>query len=196
MSASTGENGLGIQGMCLMLLNDHPQSRTDRMSADAVGSDFLAHRPIQTDRSWPTVDTAPIWVRTSPPSLPCMLTLLDHAEGPWAEVSQAIHDCHAAVHAKGAPRIATDIRIGTRVDKQITPGTGNAHKVARVDEILGQHQKSNVVRMTPTVSAERCAPDESQLVNVKHHCTIHIAVPEYVFWFVFSRDLASIKATV
>ena len=26
---------------------------------------------------------------------------------------QAIHACHAAVHAKGAPRIATDIRIGS-----------------------------------------------------------------------------------
>ncbi|KAI9459442.1 hypothetical protein BJY52DRAFT_368091 [Lactarius psammicola] len=35
-------------------------------------------------------------------------------EGPWSAVSQAIHDCHAAVHAKGASRIATDIRIGTR----------------------------------------------------------------------------------
>lgn len=57
-------------------------------------------------------------------------------EGPWNEVMQAIHDCHAAVHAMGAPRIATDIRIGTRVDRQIEPGTGNAHKVTRVEQLL------------------------------------------------------------
>ncbi|KAJ6531344.1 hypothetical protein B0H19DRAFT_1191362 [Mycena capillaripes] len=57
-------------------------------------------------------------------------------EGPWSAVSQAIHDCHAAVHAKGAPRVATDIRIGTRVDREITPGTGNDAKVRRVEELL------------------------------------------------------------
>ncbi|KAK7039038.1 UPF0045 protein M15 [Paramarasmius palmivorus] len=57
-------------------------------------------------------------------------------EGPWTQVSRAIHDCHAAVHAKGAPRIATDIRIGTRVDREIKPGTGNEGKVERVREIL------------------------------------------------------------
>ena len=57
-------------------------------------------------------------------------------EGPWTEVMNAIHACHAAVHAKGAPRIATDIRIGTRVDRDIAPGTGNESKVKRVEEIL------------------------------------------------------------
>ena len=51
---------------------------------------------------------------------------------------QAIHDCHAAVHAKGAPRIATDIRIGTRVDRDIEPGTGNDSKLRRVEDILKQ----------------------------------------------------------
>ncbi|KAF5357989.1 hypothetical protein D9756_001472 [Leucocoprinus leucothites] len=61
-------------------------------------------------------------------------------EGPWSQVSQAIHDCHAAVHAKGAPRIATDIRIGTRVDREITPGTGNDGKVKRVEDILATDQ--------------------------------------------------------
>jgi len=61
-------------------------------------------------------------------------------EGPWAQVSQAIHDCHAAVHAKGAPRIATDIRIGTRVDREVVPGEGNDHKVRRVEEILGKQE--------------------------------------------------------
>lgn len=53
-------------------------------------------------------------------------------------MSQAIHDCHAAVHAKGAQRIATDIRIGTRVDRDIPFGEGNDAKVARVEAILSQ----------------------------------------------------------
>ncbi|KAL7283689.1 hypothetical protein ACG7TL_003125 [Trametes sanguinea] len=64
-------------------------------------------------------------------------------EGPWTEVMQAIHACHAAVHAKGAPRIATDIRIGTRVDREIAPGTGNEGKVKRVEEILAKDQKAS-----------------------------------------------------
>ncbi|KAK7693940.1 hypothetical protein QCA50_003514 [Cerrena zonata] len=63
-------------------------------------------------------------------------------EGPWSEVMQAIHDCHAAVHAKGAPRIATDIRIGTRVDREIAPGTGNNGKVQRVQDILAQDKST------------------------------------------------------
>lgn len=63
-------------------------------------------------------------------------TLIQLIEGPWSEVSKAIHDCHQAVHALGAPRIATDIRIGTRVDREIIPGTGNASKVTRVEQLL------------------------------------------------------------
>lgn len=38
----------------------------------------------------------------------------------------------------GTPRIATDIRIGTRTDKTIAPGQGNLGKVARVEQILEQ----------------------------------------------------------
>lgn len=53
-------------------------------------------------------------------------------------MSKAIHDCHAAVHAKGAPRVATDIRIGTRVDRDTPVGDGNDHKVKRVEEILAR----------------------------------------------------------
>jgi len=66
------------------------------------------------------------------------LTTFFGIEGPWSSVSQAIHDCHAAVHAKGAPRVATDIRIGTRVDREIAPGTGNDSKVQRVQDILAK----------------------------------------------------------
>jgi uncharacterized protein YqgV (UPF0045/DUF77 family) len=53
-------------------------------------------------------------------------------------VSNAIHACHAAVHAKGAPRVATDIRIGTRTDRELAPGGGNDHKLKRVQDILAQ----------------------------------------------------------
>jgi hypothetical protein len=39
----------------------------------------------------------------------------------------------------GIARIATDIRIGTRVDRpDILPGEGNDHKVKRVQEILAK----------------------------------------------------------
>ena len=45
---------------------------------------------------------------------------------------KVIEQCHAAIHAMGCPRIATDIRIGTRVDK-----TGTLHnKVASVEKLL------------------------------------------------------------
>jgi hypothetical protein len=67
----------------------------------------------------------------------CMRVLISVVtEGPWSDVCKAIQDCHKAVHAQGAPRIATDIRIGTRVDRQLTPGTANDGKLARVQEIL------------------------------------------------------------
>ena len=53
-------------------------------------------------------------------------------EGEWADVMRAIEDCHAAVHALGCQRIATDIRVGTRLDKQAT----NEDKVAAVERLL------------------------------------------------------------
>ncbi|KAG1724956.1 YkoF-like protein [Suillus paluster] len=68
----------------------------------------------------------------------CLSGYATNHEGPRSEVSKAIHDCHAAVHAKGAPRVATDIRIGTRVDRDILAGDGNDHKVRRVEEILAR----------------------------------------------------------
>ncbi|EJU05270.1 MTH1187/YkoF-like protein [Dacryopinax primogenitus] len=62
-------------------------------------------------------------------------------EGPWDAVCAAIGDCHLAVHKQGAPRIATDIRIGTRTDKVLAPGTGNESKLRRVQEILAADKK-------------------------------------------------------
>ncbi|PPQ71413.1 hypothetical protein CVT24_012231 [Panaeolus cyanescens] len=71
------------------------------------------------------------------PFIPLTLTN-KRSEGPWSQVSKAIHDCHAAVHAKGAQRIATDIRIGTRIDREIPFGQGNDAKVTRVEDILAK----------------------------------------------------------
>ncbi|GAA93719.1 hypothetical protein E5Q_00365 [Mixia osmundae IAM 14324] len=54
-------------------------------------------------------------------------------EGEWEQVMNAIRDCHDAVHKMGCPRIATDVRIGTRTDRE---GASNAAKKQRVVDIL------------------------------------------------------------
>ena len=38
-------------------------------------------------------------------------------EGEWDEVFAAIRRCHEAVHRSGAPRIHTNIKLGTRTDR-------------------------------------------------------------------------------
>jgi uncharacterized protein (TIGR00106 family) len=38
-------------------------------------------------------------------------------EGEWEEVFAAVKRCHETVHAMGAPRIATNIKLGTRSDR-------------------------------------------------------------------------------
>ncbi len=38
-------------------------------------------------------------------------------EGDWDTVFAAIKQCHEAVHAMGAPRIVTTLKIGTRTDR-------------------------------------------------------------------------------
>lgn len=43
-----------------------------------------------------------------------------NVEGEWDEVFAAIRRCHEAVHAMGAPRIATTIYAGTRTDRDQT----------------------------------------------------------------------------
>lgn len=59
-------------------------------------------------------------------------------EGPWSDVMKTIHDCHTAVHKQGAPRIATDIRIGTRIGRDVPVGGENARKLASVQQRLGK----------------------------------------------------------
>lgn len=41
-------------------------------------------------------------------------------EGEWEEVFSAIKRCHERVHAMGAPRISSTIRLGTRTDRDQT----------------------------------------------------------------------------
>lgn len=38
-------------------------------------------------------------------------------EGEWDDVFAAIKRCHEVVHAMGAPRITTTIKLGTRTDR-------------------------------------------------------------------------------
>ena len=41
-------------------------------------------------------------------------------EGGWEEVMTAIRECHRALHEMGVPRISTNVRLGTRVDREQT----------------------------------------------------------------------------
>ncbi len=41
-------------------------------------------------------------------------------EGEWDEVFAAVKRCHEVVHAMGAPRISTTIKVGTRTDREQT----------------------------------------------------------------------------
>ncbi len=41
-------------------------------------------------------------------------------EGEWDAVFAAIKRCHETVHAMGAPRISTIIKLGTRTDREQT----------------------------------------------------------------------------
>lgn len=41
-----------------------------------------------------------------------------NVEGPWDDVFRAVKKCHEVVHAKGAPRITTTIKVGTRTDRE------------------------------------------------------------------------------
>ncbi len=53
-------------------------------------------------------------------------------EGDWDAVMAAVKQCHERVHAMGAPRITTTIKLGTRVDRDQTM----ADKVRSVEDKL------------------------------------------------------------
>ncbi len=54
-------------------------------------------------------------------------------EGDWDVVMAAVKQCHERVHAMGAPRITTTIKLGTRIDRD----QSMADKVRSVEEKLG-----------------------------------------------------------
>jgi len=56
-----------------------------------------------------------------------------NVEGEWDAVLGAIRDCHQALHAMGVVRIHTDIKLGTRTDRD----QRMADKVASVRARLG-----------------------------------------------------------
>ena len=41
-------------------------------------------------------------------------------EGNWDQVFAAVKQCHEALHAAGVPRISTNMRFGTRIDREQT----------------------------------------------------------------------------
>jgi uncharacterized protein (TIGR00106 family) len=43
-----------------------------------------------------------------------------NVEGEWDEVFGAIRTCHETLHKLGAPRISTNLRLGTRTDRAQT----------------------------------------------------------------------------
>ena len=55
-------------------------------------------------------------------------------EGEWDDVFAAVKRCHEALHASGVPRISTNMRFGTRIDREQTM----ADKVASVEIKLQQ----------------------------------------------------------
>jgi uncharacterized protein (TIGR00106 family) len=43
-----------------------------------------------------------------------------NVEGEWDEVMATLRRCHEVLHEMGAPRVATNVRLGTRTDKAQT----------------------------------------------------------------------------
>jgi uncharacterized protein (TIGR00106 family) len=43
-----------------------------------------------------------------------------NVEGEWEQVFAAIKRCHQVLHEMGAPRVSTNLRLGTRTDRQQT----------------------------------------------------------------------------
>ena len=54
-------------------------------------------------------------------------------EGEWDDIVAAIKRCHEAIHALGVPRISTNLRIGTRTDREQTMDD----KIRSVEQKLG-----------------------------------------------------------
>ncbi|KAL8773829.1 MAG: hypothetical protein Q9194_004190 [Teloschistes cf. exilis] len=61
----------------------------------------------------------------------------ESAEGSWDEVMRLIGQAHTMLHKKGIMRIQTDIRVGSRIDKQQT----FHDKVAAVNQLLNTDEE-------------------------------------------------------
>ena len=59
-------------------------------------------------------------------------------EGEYDEVFAAIRRCHEVIHAAGAPRITTTIKMGTRIDREQT----------MADKLQSVAEKRAAARMT------------------------------------------------
>ncbi len=57
-----------------------------------------------------------------------------NVEGEWDAVMAALKTCHAKLHAMGVPRIATNVRLGTRSDRE----PSMAAKIASVKEKMAK----------------------------------------------------------
>ena len=56
-----------------------------------------------------------------------------NVEGDWDDVFDAVKRCHERVHAMGAPRITTSIKVGTRTDREQTMQD-------KIDSVAGLNQ--------------------------------------------------------
>lgn len=43
-----------------------------------------------------------------------------NVEGEWDQVFTAVKQCHEVLHEMGAPRVSTNMRVGTRTDRDQT----------------------------------------------------------------------------
>jgi len=57
-----------------------------------------------------------------------------NVEGDWDRVMNAVKACHERLHDMGVPRVATNLRLGTRVDREPSMEA----QLSSVKEKLGQ----------------------------------------------------------
>jgi len=69
-------------------------------------------------------------------------------EGEWDEVFAAIKRCHKVVHDMGAPRITTNIRCGTRLDRvqTIDDKVRSVHEKLRSDPNIAKPTQTQSIR--------------------------------------------------
>ncbi|MBT3389643.1 MAG: MTH1187 family thiamine-binding protein [Chloroflexi bacterium] len=59
-----------------------------------------------------------------------------NVEGEWEVVFAALRRCHETLHSMGAPRVSTNLRLGTRNDRL----QRMAEKIASVEEKLAEER--------------------------------------------------------